>query len=262
MLAILLPCGGGPEIPILSTTAVVGRQTDCDVSLTHRSISGRHCQLECVDGFWRVRDLGSSNGTRVNGITVNVSWLMPDDELTLGKERFYLIYIAPEDKAPPPRASSLESLRKPMPAKPAATSRKSARAWTLGELVPCGGGESIPLVKSAVLIGRTLNCDVTIEASDVSGQHCRLEFAEGYWFVRDLGSRNGTRVDNEPCVDLAPILPDSVLTIGRHRYRLVYTPEVSPGSKDDPFSHGLLEKAGLEEWDPGEEEEPGKDTQS
>jgi hypothetical protein len=55
------------------------------------------------------------------------------------------------------------------------------------------------------------------------------------------------------------VLPDAVLAIGRHRYRLIYTPEAAPGSDEDPFARGLLEKAGLEDWDPGPEEEPSED---
>ncbi len=258
MLAILLPCGGGPEVPILSPTVVLGRHPECDVPLAHRSISSRHCELQRIDGFWRVRDLGSSNGTRVNGIAIDVSWLLPDEELTLGKERFYLVYVAPEGRRPPPLAGGARHNRKPVP-KPAPVQRTTARAWTLGELVPCGGGESIPLLKSAIVVGRATGCDVFINAGDISGQHCRLELVDSYWFARDLGSRNGTRVDSQPCSGQTPVLPDSVIAFGRQRYRLVYTPAVARGSDEDPFARGLLDKAGLQDWDPGPEEEAESD---
>jgi adenylate cyclase len=262
MLAILLPCGGGPEIPILSPTVVLGRHPDCDVPLPYRFISGRHCELERINGYWQVRDLGSSNGTKVNGITVTVSWLLPDDELTLGKERFYLIYIAPEgERPPPPRASGLEIARKPQRPTPAAVKRTTARAWTLGELVPCGGGESIPLLKTVATVGRSAGCDVVINAADVSGRHCQLELTQGYWFVRDLGSHNGTRVNNERCTRPTLVPPEGVLAVGRHRYRLVYTPEDAKGSDEDPFARGLLEKAGLEEWQPDPEDDTGTENQ-
>jgi adenylate cyclase len=254
MLAILLPCGGGPDIPILAPKVVLGRHPACDVPLAYRSVSARHCELERVDGFWRVRDLGSSNGTRVNGSAVADSWLLPDDELALGKERFFLIYVVPEGAAPPPRGGSLAFGRKPAAPAPAPR-RTAARAWTLGELVPCGGGESIPLLKTVAVVGRAPDCDVVINAGDVSSRHCRLEFAEGHWFVHDPGSRNGTRVDNERCTGTAPLMPDSVLAVARHRFRVLYTPEAAPGSDEDAFARGLLEKAGLEDWDPGSEEE-------
>ena len=128
MLAILLPCGGGPEISILSPTVTLGRYPDCDVRLEYRSISGRHCELRLLDGFWRVCDLGSSNGTRINGNPVTLSWLFPDDELTLGKERFYLIYIAPEGARPPPLTGGPPFGRKPQPAKGSSQRRTTARA--------------------------------------------------------------------------------------------------------------------------------------
>jgi pSer/pThr/pTyr-binding forkhead associated (FHA) protein len=255
MLAILLPCGGGPEIPILASKVVVGRSPGCDVLLDHRSISGRHCELELVKGWWRVCDLGSSNGTKINGRAINTNWLLPDDELMLGKERFYLVYVAPEGQAPPSRGDSLEIIRKPIPAKPQVQRRKVARAWTLGELVPCAGGESIPLLKTVVVVGRTAECDVAINTADVSSKHCRLEFTEGYWFVRDLGSRNGTRVDNKPCSGVTPLVPDSVLAVGRQRYRLVYEPSAGGADTGSLFDRGLLEKAGLEEWQPDPDSE-------
>lgn len=254
MLAILLPCGGGAEIPILSSTVVLGRHPDCDVPLAYRYISGRHAELERINGYWQVRDLGSSNGTKVNGRSVSVSWLLPDDELTLGKERFYLIYIAPEGSPPPPKQTGLEIGRKAPPKAPVAK-RTTARAWTLGELVPCGGGESIPLLRPVVTIGRAADCDVVIAAADVSGRHCQLRLGEGYWFVRDLGSHNGTRVNNKPCPETTAVLPDEVLAVGKHRYRLIYTPVETGGADEDPFARGLLEKAGVEDWNPEPEEE-------
>ncbi len=50
-------------------TLVVGRSSGlCDVTIDYDdSISGRHCELSVKDGCWYVRDLNSSNGTRVNG---------------------------------------------------------------------------------------------------------------------------------------------------------------------------------------------------
>jgi pSer/pThr/pTyr-binding forkhead associated (FHA) protein len=256
MLAILLPCGGGPEVPILAPKVVLGRHSDCDVPLAYRSVSGRHCELERVEGWWRVRDLGSSNGTRINGNPIGVSWLLPDDVLTVGKERFYLVYVAPEDKPRPPRETGLAFGRKPAAPPSRAVRHALLRAWTLGELVPSGGGETIPLLKPVVVIGRTTGCDFIIDSGDVSSRHCQLEFTEGHWFVHDLGSRNGTRVDNQRCDTVTPVLPGCVLAVARHRFRVVYAPDAVPASDEDPFARRLLEKAGLEDWDP-EEEEPG-----
>jgi pSer/pThr/pTyr-binding forkhead associated (FHA) protein len=255
MLAILLPCGGGSDIPILAPRVVVGRSPECDVPVNYRSVSARHCELQRVDGYWRVRDLGSSNGTRVNGVATGVSWVLPDDVLVLGKERFYLIYVPPEGSQPPPRVAGSDGGRKP-PATATAHRRIAARDWTLGELVPCGGGESVPLLNLVVVVGRLADCDVVLNHGDVSARHCQLDYTVGHWFVNDLGSHNGTRVNNQRCSGTTPLLPNSVLGVARHRFRIVYTPDVEPGDKDeDAFARGLLEKAGIEDWTGDPEEE-------
>src|SRR5439155_17701283 len=62
MLGKLAPCGGGPPIPLLKPKLLVGRQRFCDIPLNFPNVSSRHCELELIDGYWFVRDLGSSNG--------------------------------------------------------------------------------------------------------------------------------------------------------------------------------------------------------
>lgn len=70
---------------------VLGRATDCDIVLAESSISRRHAELEYASGKVRVRDLGSHNGTQVNGVAVE-GWrpVGPGDQLTLGRAVFSL----------------------------------------------------------------------------------------------------------------------------------------------------------------------------
>jgi adenylate cyclase len=121
------------------------------------------------------------------------------------------------------------------------------RAQTLGELVPCGGGDPIPLLKSRLLVGRRNSCDISLRFPNVSSHHCELEFINGYWRIRDLGSRNGVKVNNIRC-DVKWLMPGDVVTIAKHRYEVAYEPTGDGPPPDDvnPFEIGLLEKAGLE----------------
>jgi adenylate cyclase len=115
-----------------------------------------------------------------------------------------------------------------------------------GELVPCGGGDPIPLVKPKLLLGRRNSCDISLRFPNVSSHHCQLELLNGYWFVRDLNSRNGIKVNGIRC-DSKWLMPGDVLSVAKHRFELVYTPEGAPPppEDDDPFAVSLLEKAGL-----------------
>src|SRR5579862_8655678 len=92
-----------------------------------------------------------------------------------------------------------------------------------GQLIPCGGGRPIPLTKASLLVGRSAACDITLEIPTISAKHCRLEFKEGFWHVRDLGSRNGIRVNG--VFELTKYLkPGEILWIAAQRYEISYTP--------------------------------------
>ena len=116
----------------------------------------------------------------------------------------------------------------------------------LGELIPCGGGDPIPLLKSRLLIGRRSRCDITLRFPNVSSHHCELVLINGYWHIRDVGSRNGIKVNGVRC-DSKWLMPGDVLSVARHRYEIAYTVDntLPPPDDEDPFSLSLLEKAGL-----------------
>ncbi len=103
MLGELNPCGGGDAIPLLHEKLLVGRRSSCDICLPVRNVSSHHCELELLNGYWHVRDLGSTNGVKVNGERTLGSPLMPGDELQVAKTRFRIQYLVdPETPEPEP----------------------------------------------------------------------------------------------------------------------------------------------------------------
>ncbi|MGL4461424.1 MAG: FHA domain-containing protein [Planctomycetia bacterium] len=73
--------------------AVIGRQQECDLRVVSKLVSRRHCSLEDHGGRLIVRDLGSVNGTMVNGKrVVDQSLLNPGDELEVGPLTFIVDY--------------------------------------------------------------------------------------------------------------------------------------------------------------------------
>ena len=122
-----------------------------------------------------------------------------------------------------------------------------------GELLPQGGGDPIPLLKRSLLVGRRESCDIVLRFPNVSAHHCQLDCDGGYWYVRDLDSRNGVKV-NGVRVTEKRLDPGDVLSIAKHNYDVKYSPAelgaVGPPPAKVPthdlFGKSLLERAGLE----------------
>ena len=125
----------------------------------------------------------------------------------------------------------------------------------LGELIPLGGGDKIPLVKDRLLVGRREQCDIILRFGNVSAHHCQLFVEQGYWFVKDLGSRNGTKVNGIKINGRKRIDPGDELSVAKHTYELSYKPTELGASGPPPpdeesltdiLGKSLLDRAGLD----------------
>jgi len=119
-----------------------------------------------------------------------------------------------------------------------------------GELTPVGGGDPIPLLRETMTVGRRESCDVRLNFPNVSGIHCQLNFRDGYWFIRDLNSTNGIKV-NGTRVQEKILHPQDEISIGKRTYLIQYDMPVGgqramEDMEEDILSQSLLEKAGLE----------------
>ena len=278
MLGRLTPVGGGIPIILLKRTVTLGRDPANDHAIACGSVSGKHCELELIDGYWWVRDLGSRNGTSVNNVRCQTSRILPGGVLRMANQRFRLDYKEPKVSADEEAAMNL--LMEAVPAAPAAVVRNGNSAVAeslvpnrqairqqsdsshasipviapaksvlrfLGKLVPCGGGDPIALLESPLLVGRRSACDITLQFPDVSSRHCTLTYEGGFWVVDDCGSRNGVRVNGER-VERKVLFPEDRISIASHRFIVHYTPEGSlPPAEDDTFSKSLLEKIGMKD---------------
>lgn len=95
MPAQLLALTDGPSILLDKPILLLGRHGECDVQLNSRKVSRRHCCVAQVHDYLVVRDLGSTNGVRINGNRVIEGKLSSGDELTIGNFRYQVYLEAP-----------------------------------------------------------------------------------------------------------------------------------------------------------------------
>ena len=150
MQAQLVPLDGGAPVEVVKDLTLVGRKEECDLRLDHKSVSKMHCVLVKTDGLLLLRDLGSTNGTRVNGQRVRRAALMPDDELTIAGYKFRIQFAQagtdqggmahPHERTQRMNANDVEHLLKKAnsaePAAPAVPTPRSVKPNPLPDVYP------------------------------------------------------------------------------------------------------------------------------
>ena len=100
MNARLIPADGGPVVTIEKDMILIGRNEECELRLDHKSVSKLHCILVKTDGLILVRDLGSTNGTRVNGQRVRRAALLPNDNFAVANFKYRVAFGSDFDAVP------------------------------------------------------------------------------------------------------------------------------------------------------------------
>ncbi|MCD6031051.1 MAG: transporter ATP-binding protein [Thermomicrobiales bacterium] len=70
-------------------------------------------------------------------------------------------------------------------------------------------------------LGRVAGNTIVIDDPHTSARHAELRFARGQWWLRDLGSSNGTLLNDEPVRAVVGVRPGDVIQCGRVRFRLI-----------------------------------------
>src|SRR5437763_7468419 len=116
MPAQLVALNDGPSILLDKPILLLGRHPECDIQIDSRKVSRRHCCIAQVSDYLVVRDLGSTNGVRINGARVVEGRLNEGDELTIGTLRYQVnLHGQEESLAPRQREPLAAPPRKPPP---------------------------------------------------------------------------------------------------------------------------------------------------
>ncbi len=166
-------------------TVTIGSRPDCDLVVNVPSVSGRHCRLTRDGASFILEDLGSTNGTYLNGERVAghvTTRLAASDTLHLG-----------------------------------------SHALALDQVRILLGPEPVPVVTlkgAEMVIGRTNGCDHVIDLPMISSRHARLFRAADRLLIEDLGSSNGTFVNGHRLDRPIELWPADVIGLGSYTLAL------------------------------------------
>ena len=193
-VAIRVPGRPPWEALLERATFTIGRKPDNDIVLALDYVSGYHGRLEQQGTAWHYVDLGSTNGTFVNGQRTQGATLRDGDILRIGDLQG--------------NSASLTFRAAGAPAVPA----PAASAIRMG--VTALG------LKTSLLIGRNAQADISLPAPVVSWHHARLDRTPQGHVLTDLSSTNGTFVNGQRLAHPHLLQPGEVVQIGP--FRLVY----------------------------------------
>jgi pSer/pThr/pTyr-binding forkhead associated (FHA) protein len=192
------PLGGGPVL--------VGRSADCDVVVADTHVSRKHAEIRCDGETFSVADLGSVNGTLVNGERVAGSGareLQDGDRVRVGPVTFLFERLSTPEPPAPERATLVVPEPATFPCLEVVSGPlKSAR---------------FDLVKIKTVVGRAgrgERWDVVLQDRAVSRPHAQVTREEQGFVLADLDSANGTLVDGEPISEPRVLADGDAITIG------------------------------------------------
>lgn len=227
----------GMNVPLSATTPLtIGRKRG-ELLIDDPMVSGLHAQVVPREGGWVLQDLGSTNGTLLDGRLVREEALRPGAEIGIGATRLVLFVGLPEaeaDEAGNRYAGQVEL------------------AWLLDEELVDGGGEgqrtidtidqnlrlppglnavveavagvdtgrTFRFTRGNVTIGRKVG-EIPLSDLEVSRRHATIEvFGRDMIYVRDLGSTNGT-YHNGRRITVARLKTGDTVGIGKTVLKLV-----------------------------------------
>jgi pSer/pThr/pTyr-binding forkhead associated (FHA) protein len=203
---VLVREGGAERAFDLNKTSItLGRDLANDIVLGDVRVSRSHARLACGPAGCEIIDLGSSNGTRLNGVPVQRSKLSPGDTIGLGSSQ--LVYHVEQPM------EDLEATWLDTSADLALTLEREFLPMSINEtglprLVVFTREETweVPLQDvDAVTIGRADDNQVVVDLDNVSRCHAEVVRKGGAWLLHDLGSTNGTWLKGER-VDVDQVL--------------------------------------------------------
>ncbi|MFC1587049.1 FHA domain-containing protein [Planctomycetota bacterium] len=192
MAKLLIDMDGAKlEFEIDRDKIVIGRDKTCDLTITGKGISRQHCEIENISGTFKIKDLKSANGIRVNKNQIDETYLRDQDEISIGVRRITFILDKTDDK----EKAYLECL----------SGLFKDKKFSLG--------------RGKLVIGRADDVDLHItDDSKISSRHAEIVCDKGTYFISDLGSSNGTKINGKKA-GFRPLVHGDKIEIGSQEFQ-------------------------------------------
>jgi pSer/pThr/pTyr-binding forkhead associated (FHA) protein len=187
-------------------TATIGRQSTNDLCIPEQHVSRQHAVINYRDGVFVITDLVSANGTFVNDMQLTQPFpLASGDVIRLYVPEIHFSATVTEEEQ---RNATLNG-----------TLITAVANNGQGRLIIANGpqeGHTVPLLLKKVKVGRATSkadWEIALQDPSVSRPHATLEFQNDAWVVYDMGSSNGTQVNDVVVNEKGRVLRDGDIVI-------------------------------------------------
>jgi nitrite reductase (NADH) large subunit len=216
--------GGGRRWDVSAAVVSIGRDPSCPVVISDPGVSHVHAQITRYGQDLFLRDLGSRNGTAVNGVSITVPHLLRDgDTIVIG--RFTLVFRSAQPAAGPARPQLGISAFYGSNAGHSASAVQPVLTVQSGQSF----GLSFAVQGTSMSVGRDPACTIRLDDMTVSRQHAMLTFNNNAWYVSDMQSTSGTRKNGErlPPGQYVPVALGDLIQFGETVFRFETRPIAS-----------------------------------
>ncbi|MDX8401346.1 MAG: FHA domain-containing protein [Mariprofundaceae bacterium] len=212
------------ECPIDREETTIGRKPDNVIHIDNLAVSGRHARVLKIGNKVILEDLGSTNGTYVNGKRITKHILQHGDVVTVGKHT--LVYVKTDEPEPATApAAETEDMDKTMVISPQARAAMTttpsggmAAAMPLGSVQILAGpmqGRSFDLTASLTSIGKGDNCKIKVKGLTVGKQAAVITRRPTGYHIAHLEGLAKLRVNGETVGEQPKTLKDGdIIEIG------------------------------------------------
>ncbi|HLA43707.1 MAG TPA: FHA domain-containing protein [Aggregatilineales bacterium] len=190
------------------STVTIGRSLSNEISIREQHVSRQHAVINYQYGMFMISDLGSANGTFVNDKQLTEPFpLASGDVIRLYVPTIQFSGVVTEED----EERAIETGTFIVPTK------QNARPVLSITTGPQEGME-FPIKQDSITLGRAVvnaTWEIGLQDRTVSRPHARIEKKDNTWYLIDLGSANGTLMNNNPVVEPVELGDGSVLVMGQ-----------------------------------------------